>query len=56
MKDHKELYDKTNEHFKDKVRNAFRRGFFKVHILGLNPKGLAAANSHSPSLVMLQKK
>ena len=64
VKNNQELYDKTNEHFKDKARKeclwerfaSSRKCMSKCARLGLNPKGLAMANSHSPSLVRLQKK
>ena len=64
LKDHKVLYNKSNEHFKDKARKECllerftnsRKLSVKVCKTGLNPKGLAMANSHNPSLVRLQNK
>ena len=63
VKDHEELYDKTNGHFKDKgekeclwERFANSRKLSKCAKLGLNPKGLAMANSPSPSLARLPRK
>ena len=64
VRDHEELYDKTNEHFKDKARKEFLRETFtysqklslKFARLGSKPKGLTTANSPSPSLARLQNK
>ena len=64
VKDHEELYNKTNEHFKIRPgTNTFGRGFptatshlSKCARLGSNPNKPTMANSPSPNLVGLQKK
>ena len=52
LKDQYELYELTNEYFKDKARNACERGYptaasclAKCACLGPNLKGLATVNS-----------
>ena len=42
FKDRKKLYNKTNEHFKDKTR---KECLLKCARLGLNPKGLTTENT-----------
>ena len=64
VKDHKELYDETNEHFKDKARKGcLGRGLPTVASClsrwaspGLSCKGHVTASSHNPSLVSPQKR
>ena len=60
VKDHEELYDTLRTR---PGRNACGRGsptatscLSKCARLGLNPKGLATANSPSPNLARLQRK
>ena len=64
VKDHEELYNKTNEHFKDKARNECLWEKFannqsclsECARLGSNPKGLAMTNSCSTNLARLPRK
>ena len=58
VKNHEELYDKTNEHFKDKVSKERLTGLQTVTNClsrcarpGLSRKGHIMASTHNPSLV-----
>ena len=63
VKDHEELYDKTNEHFKYKARNEFLWGRFtnshklsvKVCKTWFESQSNIMANTYSPSLDRPQK-
>ena len=64
VKDHEELYDKTNTHFKDKAREDCLRERFenssklsvKVSKTWSIPKGLAVENTSSSSLATSPRK
>ena len=66
VKDHEDLYDKTNKHFKDKARkNCLWEGFPSSHNLSVKvcktwffeyPKGLTMENLPSPILATLPRK
>ena len=65
VKDHEELYDKTDKHFKEKGQEVMPAGEVRqqphtvcqsVQDLVLNSKGFSTENSPSPSLARLPRK